>query len=248
MITIATVVVLLSVGIVNGGEQCHEGNGPIKDCCSLGYNNNIFNLKKSGIYTINDFCGVNCSNTAVYCDTTSGGGGWTVIHRRHNGSINFADRDWVEYEDGFGSYHGEFWMGLRSMHCLTRQGTWELRIDYTLNNGTKSYLHYKKFAVGPPTDQYRLNISGFDSLGLTDPFYHTGRTLDGRKFSSRDRDNDEHPTVNCGTTDGGWWHAACTGIEPNDHYEERNILLNGEWLVFNFMEMKIRPLHCQMQN
>ena len=31
----------------------------------------------------------------------------------------------------------EFWIGLRSMHCLTSQGNWELRIDYHLINGTK---------------------------------------------------------------------------------------------------------------
>ena len=52
------------------------------------------------------------------------------------------------------------------MHCLTSQGNWELRIDYQLKNGTKSYLHYNKFAIGSAEDQYPLNISGFDSTGL----------------------------------------------------------------------------------
>ena len=242
MITIVAVVVLVAVEIVASDTECPQG--PIKNCCDLGYNNNNYNTKKPGTYLVTDFCGVNFSKTKLYCDTTSGGGGWTIIHRRQNGRINFTDRDWVEYEDGFGSYSSEFWMGLRSMHCLTRQGTWELRVDYTLNNGTKSYLHYNKFAVGPSTDQYQLSISGFDSLGLTDPFSY----LNGKRFSSRDRDHDEHPTVNCGRTDGGWWHLHCAGIEPNDHYEERNILLNSEWLVFKYMEIKIRPLHCQIHN
>ena len=105
MIVIVTVVVLVAVGIVASDTECSQG--PIKICCDLGYNNNNYNAKKSGIYSITDFCGVNCSNTAVYCDTTSGGGGWTVIHRRQDGSVNFTDRDWVEYEDGFGSYSGE---------------------------------------------------------------------------------------------------------------------------------------------
>ena len=88
------------------------------------------------------FCGVKYSDGSVYCDTKSGGGGWTVIQRRYNGGVNFTDRDWVEYEDGFGSLCGEFWISLRSMHCLTSQGNWELRIDFELLDGTKSYLHY----------------------------------------------------------------------------------------------------------
>ena len=67
------------------------------------------------------------------------------------------------------------------IHCLTSQGDWELRIDYQLKNGTKSYLHYNKPAVGPHTDQYRLTISEFDSVGLIDPFSY-GR-LNGKVFS-----------------------------------------------------------------
>ena len=94
------------------------------------------------------------------------------------------------------------------MHCLTSQEKWELRIDYQLKNGTKSYLHYNKFAIGSAEDQYPLNISGFDSIGLTDPF-DSGHSLNGMKFSSRDRDNDLW-RGNCALIDGGWWHRSCT--------------------------------------
>ena len=75
------------------------------------------------------------------------------------------------------------------MHCLTSQGNWELRIDYKLKNGTESYLHYNNFAIGSAEDQYPLNISGYDSIGLTDPFI-SGSRLNGMKFTSRDQDND----------------------------------------------------------
>jgi len=40
-------------------------------------------------------------------------------------------------------------------------------------------LHYNKFAVGS-TEQ--LNISGFDSIGLTNPFSYHGQ-LNGMKFT-----------------------------------------------------------------
>ena len=111
------------------------------------------------------------------------------------------------------------------MHCLTSQGNWELRIDYQLKNGTKSYLHYNKFAIGSAEDQYPLNISGFDSIGLTDPFYT--HHLKGMKFTSCDRDNDLCPG-NCAISDGGWWHNCCIHIQLNDRYSNIYMYLNRE--------------------
>ena len=242
MTTIITLIVLVSVGIVTVDGECQPNNGPIENCCCLGYTNNNYNVKSSGVYTIANFCGVKCSNTRVYCDTSSGGGGWTVIQRRKDGSVDFQNRDWVEYEDGFGNLHGEFWIGLRSMHCLTSQGNWELRIDYQLENGTKSYLHYNEFAIGSAEDQYPLNISGFDSIGLTDPFETGG--LNGMKFTSRDRDNDLSGR-NCAPGNGGWWYNNCGfTIELNDDYGDHHIHLNGQGHRKLIAEMKIRPMNC----
>ena len=76
------------------------------------------------------------------CDAISGEG-WTVIERRQDGSIDFANRDWVEYENGLCNLDDEFFAWIKSVHCLTSQGDWELRIDYYLKKGTKSYLNYK---------------------------------------------------------------------------------------------------------
>ena len=245
MTTIITLVFLVSVGIVTVNGECQPNNGPIKSCCCLGYNTNNHNVKSSGVYTIANFCGVKCSNTRVYCDTSSGGGGWTVIQRRKDGSVDFKNRDWVEYEDGFGNLHGEFWIGLRSMHCLTSQGNWELRIDYQLNNGTKSYLHYNKFAIGSAEDQYPLSISGFDSIGLTDPFDTSVQILNGMKFTSRDRDNDLGYN-NCAYFDGGWWHRSCSYIQLNDAYTYMYLLLNNKVHYPTSVEMKIRPQNCNI--
>ena len=96
---------------------------------------------------------------------------------------------------GFGSLIGEFWFGLNALHCLTSKGQWELRIDLKLTNGTIVYLPYKKFAVGPATQQYPLTISGFSGY-TTDPFLshltpnsHYG-AVNTMKFTTRDRDND----------------------------------------------------------
>ena len=243
MTTIIILIVLVSVGIVTVDGECQPNNGPIENCCCLGYNSNKFNAKSSGVYTITKFCGVKCSNTRVYCDTSSGGGGWTVIQRRKDGSVEFEKRDWVKYEDGFGDLDGEFWIGLRSIHCLTSQGNWELRIDYQLKNGTESYLHYNKFAIGSAKDQYPLTISGFDVIGLTDPFYT--HSLNGMKFSTRDRKNDL-ARDNCGLSNGGWWHRHCSHLILNDAYSEIHIHVNGNGYTPTFVEVKIRPHNCEI--
>ena len=59
-----------------------------------------------------------CSNTRVYCDTTSGGGGWLVI-QRGNKQYSTFHRNRMEY---FGNVDNEIWLGLRGMHYLTSKG------------------------------------------------------------------------------------------------------------------------------
>ena len=92
----------------------------------------------SGIYNITNFCG-NCKSVAQgYCDGYSDGGGWLVVQRRKDGSVSF-DSGWVAYEERFGDLNGEFWYSLKPLHCLTSQEQWELHIDLTHTNGTKTY-------------------------------------------------------------------------------------------------------------
>ena len=69
----------------------------------------------------------------------NGVGGWLVVQRRQDGSIDF-NRGWGEYEDGFGKLKDEFWYGLRALSCLTGQGNWEIRMDAKLANGTSIHV------------------------------------------------------------------------------------------------------------
>ena len=227
----------------------------IENCCNLGYRYSKFGFVfyKPNVYTIKNFCG-NCQSVQKgYCDTNTAGGGWLVIQRRQDGSVDF-NRDWVEYEDGFGSLTGEFWFGLRAIHCLTNQGQWELRIDYTLTNGTKGYLSYSNFRVGPATEQYPLTISGFDGV-TTEPFYitptHIHWSLNQMKFTTRDRDNDRwgaHCALDHVDKSGGWWYNHCSRIRLNHQYNNKyTIYLNGQWYALSFAEMKIRPKSCMIK-
>ena len=248
MTNIITLLLLVSnVGIVLVYGECLTTDAPTESCCCLGYNNTHFNAKSSGVYTVANFCGVKCSNTRAYCDTTSGGGGWLVVQRRKDGSVDF-NRGWVDYEDGFGSLTGEFWYGLHPLHCLTNQGQWEMRIDFTLTDGTKSYLSYSSFEIGPASSNYQLSVSGYKGIFSNDLI--TGsHSLNGMPFTTKDRDNDKWrkncAVDNVGNAAGGWWYRSCSNTFLNHQYKSiYGMHLGGSWKALSFTEMKIRPLNC----
>ena len=200
----------------------------------------------SRVYNITNFCG-DCEEVAEgYCDGVTGGGGWLVVQRRQDGSVDF-NRGWADYEDGFGSLTGEFWYGLRPLHCLTNQGQWELHIDFSLTDGIRSYLSYSSFKIGPASSNYTLlSISGFKGTTSSDPF--SDYPLNGMPFTTKDRDNDKWSS-NCAVKDaggnaGGWWYNACSHIFLNHQYKSTyGIYLSG-WKALSFIEMKIRPINC----
>ena len=231
----------------------------INNCCDLGFRQSTFSeiVNKPKQYKMKNMCGNHHSTiTNVYCDTVTAGGGWLVIQRRIDGSVDFS-RYWSEYEEGFGKLPvdnedttGEFWIGLRSLQCLTSQGHWELRIDYMLSNKTKGYLSYHHFRVQPASDDYRLSISGF-SGNITDPI--TGsHSLNTMKFTTRDRDNDKWNEYNCAVRSvagnaGGWWYNDCFHIFLNHQFNHRySIYLNGRYHSLPFIEIKIRQVNCNL--
>ena len=69
------------------------------------------------------------------------------------------NRNWVEYEEGFGDLNTEFWYGLKIINYLTDNGQWEMRVDYQRENGRWSYLHYSQFSVEPVKSP--LIVEGF---------------------------------------------------------------------------------------
>ena len=45
-----------------------------------------------------------------------------------------------------------------------------------------------------------------------------------RPFTTRDRDNDAHPSSNCAVTRrSGWWHNFCTNANLNAQYYNSNV-------------------------
>ena len=214
--TITTLILPLATGTV--AVTLVHGSS-IKNCCNVATKHYYFSTdrKPSAVYTIVDLCGQG-TKVQGYCDTITDGGGWLVIQRRQDGSVNF-NRFWWEFEMGFGTLASEFWYGLRALHCLTGQGGWEMRMDIKLANGTNIFLQYEHFKVASAKDKYKLTVGGFQGTTTDSMAYHNGMN-----FTTRDRDNDQWDSVNCAQylrhgPGGGWWYKGCTNIQPNVAYK-----------------------------
>ena len=66
----------------------------------------------------------------VYCDMNATNGEWIVIQRNNKGNLVNFNRNWTDYEEGFRDFHTEFWYGLEYIRFLTKNGKWEMRVDY----------------------------------------------------------------------------------------------------------------------
>ena len=64
----------------------------------------------------------------VYYDMTTDGGGWIVIQRRFDGSVNF-NLQWTDYKIGFGDVNGEYWLGNDFVHQHTKMYQTEMKIE-----------------------------------------------------------------------------------------------------------------------
>ncbi|XP_032599198.1 angiopoietin-related protein 7-like [Drosophila grimshawi] len=142
----------------------------------------------------------------VLCDTETAGPGWTVIQQRIDGKEDF-NRSWTTYRKGFGSFDGDFFLGLEKIHRLTSYKPHELYIHLEHFNGDTEYARYQQFAIAGESDEYQLSISGLGG-NVTDMMSQ----FNNQKFSTYDRDNNGRNDVNCALENlGGWWYPAFCG-------------------------------------
>ena len=111
----------------------------------------------SGVYSIDPDCQ---GAFDVFCDQKTEGGGYVVIQRRQDGSVDFY-RDWDDYNNGFGNLEGEFWLGLDKIHRLTSQTKNELLVDLTDWDEKSAQALYKGFTVDGEDTNYRMNLDSF---------------------------------------------------------------------------------------
>ncbi|XP_035776396.1 fibrinogen C domain-containing protein 1-like [Anopheles albimanus] len=199
------------------------------------------NLKVSGTYLVR--VKNNSEPFEVYCEQTAFGGGWIVFQYRYDGSLDFY-RGWNEFRDGFGDLNKEFWLGFEKVHQLTSERKHELIIQLKDFNGNSAYAWYNMFEIGSESEQYILkDVRKYNgTAGDVMPYYR------GRKFSTKDRDNDESSRHCAQLYEGAWWHKNCTGLNLNGRYmngvDEKSI----HWYSFkrrqglSYTRMMIREL------
>ncbi|KAK3601853.1 hypothetical protein CHS0354_041776 [Potamilus streckersoni] len=226
-----------------GGEKCDV---MLQDCSHI----SKFYNTGSGIYTI--FLGY--TKMSVFCNMDIDSAGWTVIQRRKDGSVNFANRTYLEYSNGFGNLSGEFWIGNDKLHQMTKEADYMLRIDLEKWDGSKWYALYNSFGVGSAEDGYKLNVSGYS--GTAEDSLLGFFPSNGARFSTIDRDVDGSMYSSCATTTrrGGWWYgihcgmASLNGIYYNEPFSKgcSGIVwyaLRMSCESMKFSEMKIRLKH-----
>ncbi|XP_078666612.1 microfibril-associated glycoprotein 4-like [Branchiostoma floridae x Branchiostoma belcheri] len=191
------------------------------DCSQIHTALSLFNAVSSGVYDIMPV-GLT-SPISVYCDQTTDGGGWTVIQRRFDGSVDF-NRPWGDFKYGFGSANGEQWLGLENMYRLTSQNAYELYIELEDWDSVVKYAKYSLFSVGTSGSGYRLSVGGYSGTA-GDGFYLSSSSsnsyLSGQAFSARDEDRDAYSGSCAGGHSyltGGWWYNRCGTSALNGPY------------------------------
>uniref|UniRef100_A0A8C5AU77 Fibrinogen C-terminal domain-containing protein n=1 Tax=Gadus morhua TaxID=8049 RepID=A0A8C5AU77_GADMO len=157
----------------------------------------------------------------AWCDQTSAQGGWTVIQRRQDGSVNFF-RTWEQYKQGFGNLDGEYWLGLEHLYWLTKQTHYKLRVALEDWQGRQVYAEYDSFYIEPESDWYRLRLGEYQGNAGDSLSWHNNKA-----FTTLDRDKDGF-SGNCAHFQkGGWWYHMCAHSNLNGmwyrggHYRSR---------------------------
>lgn len=164
----------------------------------------------SGLYTIQP---ADSQPFEVYCEMTPDGG-WTVIQRRQDGSIDF-DQLWQAYQTGFGSLNGEFWLGLEKIYSLSKRGNYILKVQFSDWRDESQTIKYP-FRMNGEEKNYSLQILE-SSAGNLETSLST--EVSGVPFSTRDKDNDQKNDLNCAKQlSGGWWFSNCGRSNLNGRY------------------------------
>uniref|UniRef100_A0A5F4WE03 Angiopoietin like 1 n=1 Tax=Callithrix jacchus TaxID=9483 RepID=A0A5F4WE03_CALJA len=177
--------------------------GPFKDCQQA----KEAGHSVSGIYMIKP----ENSNgpMQLWCENSLDPGGWTVIQKRIDGSVNFF-RNWENYKKGFGNIDGEYWLGLENIYMLSNQDNYKLLIELEDWSDKKVYAEYSSFRLEPENEFYRLRLGTYQGNAGDSMMWHNGK-----QFTTLDRDKDMYAGNCAHFHKGGWWYNACAHSNLN---------------------------------
>ncbi|KAH8398971.1 hypothetical protein KR222_005825, partial [Zaprionus bogoriensis] len=178
----------------------------------------------------------------VRCDEDAPSGGWTVIMRREDGSVNFY-RYWEDYKHGFGNVNGEFFIGLEKLHFLTKGLNQELLIQMENWAGVQKFSRYDRFSIGSEKEHYILsNLGEYSGDAGDDLVGHLNA-----KFSARDRDNDIYEGNCAQMYTGGWWYKKCHSCNLMGRYNESTYGKGINWNGFNGLNDSLRRVQMMIR-
>ena len=178
----------------------------------------------------------------VLCDQQTNGGGWIVLQRRLDGSVDFY-RDWNNYKQGFGDFMSDFWLGNDNIHTITIQDS-QLLVELKDFDDATAHASYASFHVGSETEKYKVQVTEFSGTAGDSMSYHSEML-----FSTHDQDNDLWGTNCAQSFTGAWWYNSCHRSNLNGHYGDNTQGKGVNWKVwrgqtYSLKEtaMKVKPL------
>ncbi|GFT72344.1 techylectin-5A [Nephila pilipes] len=213
-----------------------------RDCSEILANGN----SESGVYTIFPVVGYSAEESMeVYCDMETDGGGWTVIQRRGNFSVQQDfNQGWESYRKGFGDLHRDFWLGNDKIFLLSNQEESEIRFDLQMEQ-ERRYAVYKTFWIDDQYSSYKLHIDNYegnagDSMKLHNGFIFSTKDNGHMRWAAKSK--------------GGWWYCNCNIAMANLNgvYQPHKLSVESvswfDWLEMTGLthtEMKLRPKESQ---
>ena len=182
-----------------------------QDCVEL----KKLGFKDNGVYYILNKKTAGAVKKKVYCDMTTDGGGWIVMQKRFDGSVDF-NRDWNSYRDGFGDVNGEHWLGNEFVHQYTNAYPTELIVEGIAFDDTQALAKMQDFTLSDEVSKYVFEYEACH--GLCKNLNYEGK---GQKFTTLDQDNDGSNNENCAQKyQGGWWFRECFFVFLNGKYSD----------------------------